>query len=219
VRKFYDITVGISPDMPIYKGDPGVEVNAFKSIAQGSSANVSQISFGVHSGTHVDAPNHFIDGARRVDALDPEKLIGTCRVIGVPEDVVAIGPDHVGELDGIRRVLFKSRNSAFWNTPEDGFRSDFSYLVPETAKLLVQKGVVLVGIDYLSIEKSGSPGHPVHVELLSHEVVILEGVDLREVEPGDYDIICLPLKYSGGNGDGSPARTFLKAIDRTDERE
>lgn len=213
MSQLYDITVGISPEMPIYKGDPGVEVNSFKSIASGSSANVSQISFGVHSGTHVDAPNHFIDGARRVDALDPEKLMGRCRVIGVPEDVVAIGPEHVGELDGIQRVLFKSRNSVFWNTPEDGFRSDFSYLVPETAKLLVEKGVVLVGIDYLSIEKSGSPGHPVHVELLSHEVVILEGVDLRKVEPGDYDIICMPLKYHGGNGDGSPARTFLRTLD------
>ena len=209
MSKLYDITVGISPDMPIYKGDPGVEINSFKSIASGSSANVSQISFGVHSGTHVDAPNHFIDGARRVDALDPEKLMGRCRVIGVPEDVVAIGPEHVGELDGIQRVLFKSRNSAFWNTPEDGFRSDFSYLVPETAELLVEKGVVLVGIDYLSIEKSGSPGHPVHKTLLGSEVVILEGADLREVEPGDYEIICLPLKYHGGNGDGAPARTFL----------
>ncbi len=107
MSELIDITVGISPEMPIYKGDPGVEVNSFKSIASGSSANVSQISFGVHSGTHVDAPNHFIDGARRVDALDPEKLMGRCRVIGVPEDVVAIEPQHVGELGGIERVAFQ----------------------------------------------------------------------------------------------------------------
>ncbi|KXJ98553.1 MAG: putative metal-dependent hydrolase [Acidobacteria bacterium OLB17] len=213
MSELIDITIGISPEMPIYKGDPGVEIRSFKAIATGSSANVSQVSFGVHSGTHVDAPNHFIDGARRVDALDPEKLIGRCRVIEVPDDVVAIGPEHVGDLGGVKRVLFKSRNSQFWDTPEDGFRSDFSYLVPEAAKLLVEKGVVLVGIDYLSIEKSGSPGHPVHVELLSHEVVILEGVDLRKVDAGEYDIICLPLKYTGGNGDGSPARTFLRTLD------
>lgn len=212
MSKLYDITIGISPDMPIYKGDPGVEVNSFKSIAAGSSANVSQISFGVHSGTHVDAPNHFIEGARRVDALDPAKLMGKCRVVGVPEDVVAISPEYVGDLEGVERVLFKTRNSAFWNTPEDGFRTDFSYLVPETAKLLVEKGVVFVGIDYLSIEKSGSPGHPVHMSLLSSEVVILEGADLREVAPGDYEIICLPIKYHGGGGDGAPARTFLKEL-------
>ena len=111
---------------------------------------------------------------------------------------------------GVERVLFKTRNSKFWNTPELGFRTDYSYLTPETAKLLVNNGIVLVGIDYLSIEKSGSPGHPVHITLLEKEVVILEGVDLRGIEPGDYELICAPLKYDGATGDGSPARTFLR---------
>jgi arylformamidase len=207
--RIYDITVPISAATPIYAGDPGVEVNSFKSIASGSSANVSQISFGVHTATHVDAPNHFIDGAKRIHEIDPEKLVGPCRVIEVPEDVNAIGPEHVGNISGMTRILFKSRNSAFWNTPEDGFRTDFTYITPETARLLVDSGVVLVGIDYLSIEKSGSPGHPVHVTLLQNEVVILEGIDLREVSAGDYGMICMPLKYVGGGGDGSPARTML----------
>ncbi|MBK8305338.1 MAG: cyclase family protein [Pyrinomonadaceae bacterium] len=207
--KIYDITVAISADVPIYKGDPGVEVTSFKSIADGSSANVSHVSLGVHTATHIDAPNHFIDGAKRIHEIDPEKLVGPCRVIEVPEDVVAIEPEHVGNLGGLIRVLFKTRNSAFWATPEDGFRTDFTYLTPATAKLLVDSGVVLVGIDYLSIEKSGSPGHPVHITLLEKEVVILEGVDLREVKGGDYGLICMPLKYIGGGGDGSPARTML----------
>jgi arylformamidase len=207
--RIYDITVPISAETPIYAGDPGVEVNSFKSIASGSSANVSQISFGVHTATHVDAPNHFIDGAKRIHEIDPEKLVGPCRVIEVPEDVNAIGPEHVGNISGMTRILFKSRNSAFWNNPEDGFRTDFTYITPETARLLVDSGVVLVGIDYLSIEKSGSPGHPVHVTLLQNEVVILEGIDLREVSAGDYGMICMPLKYVGGGGDGSPARTML----------
>ncbi|MFZ1700136.1 MAG: cyclase family protein [Pyrinomonadaceae bacterium] len=207
--KIYDITISISAKTPIYKGDPGVEVTSFKAIAAGSSANVSQISFGVHTATHVDAPNHFIDGAKRVHELAPQKLIGKCRVIAVPADVVAIEPEHVGDLAGVTRVLFKTRNSHFWATPEDGFHSDFTYITPETAKLLVDNDIVLVGIDYLSIEKSGSPGHPVHITLLEKEVVILEGVDLREVPPGDYDLICAPLKYDGATGDGSPARTFL----------
>ena len=208
--KLYDITVTINAETPIYKGDPGVEISSFKTIASGSSANVSQIAFGVHTATHVDAPNHFIDGAKRVHELDPNKLVGHCRVISVPDDIIAIEPEHVGNIDGIERVLFKTQNSAFWATPELGFRADFSYLTPATAKLLVDSGIVLVGIDYLSIEKSGSPGHPVHITLLEKEVVILEGVDLREVPAGDYELICMPLKYDGATGDGSPARTFLR---------
>jgi arylformamidase len=207
--KIYDITVPISAETPIYKGDPGVEISSFKSISAGSSANVSQITFGVHTGTHVDAPNHFIDGAKRVHELDPEKLVGPCRVIEIPTEVVAIEPEHVGNIEGITRVLFKTRNSAFWAEPEKGFRGDFTYITPDTARLLVASGVVLVGNDYLSIEKSGSPGHPVHITLLEKEVVILEGVDLREIPAGDYGLICMPLKYIGGGGDGSPARTFL----------
>ncbi len=210
--KIFDVTVAVSEATPIYKGDPGVEISSFKSIATGSTANVSQVSFGAHTGTHVDAPNHFIDGAKRVHELDPQKLVGPCRVIEVPADVTAIEPEHVGNIGGVTRVLFKTRNSAFWAESELGFRKDFTYITPATAKLLVENEVVLVGIDYLSIEKSGSPGHPVHVTLLEKEVVILEGVDLREVPSGDYDLICMPLKYVGGGGDGSPARTFLRKI-------
>ena len=206
----YDVTVAISEDVPIYKGDPGVEVAPFKSIAGGDSANVSQISFGVHTGTHVDAPNHFVEGGKRVHEIDPTKLIGPCRVIRIDESVVAIEPEDVGDIKGLERVLFKTRNSQFWSEPERGFRSDFSYLTPATAKLLVENGVVLVGIDYLSIEKSGSPGHPVHVTLLEKEIVILEGLDLRKVSGGDYELICMPLKYIGAGGDGAPARTFLR---------
>ena len=212
MSKIYDITVAVSNETPIYKGDPGVEIKSFKSIATGSSANVSQIALGVHTATHVDAPNHFIEGGKRIHELDPQKLLGPCRVIEVDKGVVAIEPEHVGDITGIKRVLFKTQNSGFWSSPELGFRSDFSYLVPETARLLVDSGVVLVGIDYLSIEKSGSPGHPVHITLLENEVVILEGVDLREVPPGDYELICMPLKYIGATGDGSPARTFLREL-------
>ncbi len=205
----YDITVPISETVPIYSGDPTVSLAVAKSIAKGDTANVSQISFGVHTGTHVDAPNHFIDGAKRVHEIDPEKLVGPCRVIEVPETVVAIEPEHVGDITGFSRVLFKTQNSAFWNEPERGFRRDFTYITPDTARMLVDNGVVLVGIDYLSIEKSGSPGHPVHITLLEKEVVILEGIDLRGVPAGDYGIICMPLKYIGAGGDGSPARTML----------
>lgn len=208
--KIYDITVTINSETPIYKGDPGVEIASFKAIERGDSANVSQVSFGVHTATHIDAPNHFIDGAKRVHEIDPAKLVGSCRIIAVPDDVIAIEPEHVGDISGVERIIFKTQNSKFWSEPERGFRTDFSYITPATARLLADSGVLLVGIDYLSIEKSGSPGHPVHIALLEKEIVILEGVDLREVSPGDYELICAPLKYDGATGDGSPARTFLR---------
>jgi arylformamidase len=210
--RLIDITVPISGSMPIYEGDPGVEIGLHSSIARGDGANVSRLSIGVHSGTHVDAPNHFLDGARRVHDLDPQKLIGPCRIVQVPDDVIAIRPEHLGDVEAVERIIFKTRNSAFWDEPERGFRTDFTYLTEEAARLLAGKGVLLVGIDYLSIEKAGSPGHPVHVALLEKEVVILEGVDLRRVVPGDYELLCLPLKYIGGGGDGAPARVMLREV-------
>ena len=206
----YDITVAICEGVPIYEGDPKVSVEGVLSLAAGDPANVSRVSCGVHTGTHVDAPNHFIEGARRVDELDLEKLVGTCRVVDIDAGVTAIEPDHLPDLEGLQRILFKTRNSEFWNGPEKGFRTDFTYLSPEAARILADNGVKLVGIDYLSIEQFGSTDYATHRTLLAKEVVILEGVDLRGVPAGDYELICLPLKYTGGHGDGSPARTILR---------
>lgn len=207
--KIYDVTVAVSERVPIYAGDPKVKINSFVSIAGGSAANVSNLCFGAHTGTHVDAPNHFIDGTRTVDELDLDKLVGQCVVVEVPGDVVAIEPEHLPDLAGIERIVFKTRNSTFWNTPEDGFRTDFSYITPATARAIADAGIKLVGIDYLSIEEPGAEGHPVHITLLEKEIVILEGLDLREISEGEYELVCLPLKYEGGTGDGAPARTVL----------
>src|SRR5262245_20321982 len=126
--KIYDITLPISDETPIYQGDPRVEFDLCKSMANGDAANVSQISLGVHTATHVDAPNHFIDGAPRVHEMPVESLTGKCRVIEVANDVDGIMPEHLGDLEGVERVLFKTKNSAFWNTPETGFRTDFAYI-------------------------------------------------------------------------------------------
>jgi arylformamidase len=205
--KIYDVTVPIGPGTPIYAGDPPASVEAAKRLAAGDSANVSKLAFGAHTGTHVDAPNHFIEGTRRVDRLDLNKLIGPCRVIRVPDDVQTIGPEHLGDIGDAKRVLFKTKNSAYWN--ESDFHSDFAHLGPDAANALVEKGMVLVGIDYLSIERFHSGDHAVHNAFLSKEIVILEGLDLREIEPGEYKLICLPLKYVGGEGDGAPARAVL----------
>ncbi|MEP7147623.1 MAG: cyclase family protein [Acidobacteriota bacterium] len=212
MMKIYDVTVGISENVPIYKGDPLVTIESVMSIGGGDNANVSKLCFGAHTGTHVDAPNHFIEGTKRVDELDIDKLVGPCRVVEIDGGVIAIGAEHLPPLDGIERLLLKTRNSDFWNAPENGFRTDFTHITEPAARAIVDAGVKLVGIDYLSIEAPGAAGHPVHITLLEKEVVILEGLDLREVPAGDYELICLPLKYVGGTGDGAPARTILRSL-------
>ncbi len=209
--KIYDVTFPISERAPIYEGDPKVEIETANAIADGAPANVSHICCGVHTATHVDAPNHFIEGGKRVHELDLAKLIGRCLVVEIDESAMSIQATHVENLTNVERVLFKTRNSNFWNEPEKGFRSDFTYIEPEAAQILVAKGVKLVGIDYLSVEKFGSIDFMTHITLLENEVVIIEGLDLREVSGGEYELICLPLKYIGGAGDGAPARTVLRA--------
>lgn len=210
--KIYDITVPISEGLPIYEGDPKVLISVASSIAEGAPANVSKMCFGVHSGSHVDAPNHFIEGARRVDALDLDKLIGPCRVVEIDHNAPSIGPEHLEPARGAERVLFKTRNSTFWNSGSKAFRTDFTYIEPEAARLLAAVPVKLVGIDYLSVEKFGSVDFAVHHTLLEKEIVILEGIDLNDVPAGEYELICLPMKYRGGTGDGAPARCILRQL-------
>src|SRR5438045_1401545 len=152
------------------------------------------LSFGAHTGTHVDAPAHFIDGgARKIDALSLEVLIGPARVIRVADEIGEIDSEFIrrGELKGVERILFHTRNSGFWN---EGFRKDFTHLLPEAAQLLVDQGTKLVGTDYLSIEKFHSGHHQTHLTLLSNNVVVVEGLNLSDVREGDYELICLPLK-------------------------
>ncbi|HEY5075793.1 MAG TPA: cyclase family protein [Pyrinomonadaceae bacterium] len=207
----YDITVPIRAGMPVYEGDPGIEIKAWSALAKGDSANVSFLQFGAHTGTHVDAPAHFIEGARKIDALSLDVLIGPARVIRVPDEVAEINPDFLAkcDLDQVERVLFHTRNSNFWN---EGFRKDFTHLSPEAADRLVGLGVKLVGTDYLSIEKFHSGHHRTHLALLSHNVVIVEGLNLSAVPAGDYELICLPLKIAEGAGDGAPARAVLRTV-------
>jgi arylformamidase len=207
--KIYDVTVAVSEAVPTFPGDPKVSVDVCASLANGDPANVSQVCFGVHTATHVDAPNHFIEGTRRVAELDLGKLVGPGRVVEIGDDVMAITAAHVECIDNVERVLFKTRNSAFWGEPEKGFRTDFTYIEPEAARLLARRGTKFVGIDYLSVERFGAGSFDTHVALLEAEVVIVEGLDLRGVPPGDYQICCLPLKIVGGTGDGAPARTIL----------
>ena len=212
--QIYDVSVPLSAATPTYPGDPGIEIKPWKALANGDVANVSLIDFGLHSGTHVDAPAHFIEGGTKVDALLLQSLVGEAEVVEVPE--------HIGVIDvnfvvancnrGSQRILFKTRNSSFWNNPEDGFRVDYTYVDASAARQLVNSGVKLVGIDYLSIEGFDPEEYETHHILLSQNVVILEGLDLRKVTAGLYELICLPLKIAGGSGDGAPARTILRSL-------
>lgn len=213
--RIFDVSVSISASMPIFPGDPGIEFEQWAALANGDPANVTMLHFGAHTGTHVDAPAHFIAGAQGVRAMDMDALIGRARVIEFADDVLAITSRLIRTIDlaGVRRVLFKTRNSAFWEDAEKGFRKDFTYIEPDAAAELVEAGVQLVGIDYLSVEKFGSANFQTHTILLECGVVIIEGLDLREVGPGDYELICLPLKLADGTGDGAPARAILRSVD------
>lgn len=210
----YDVSVPLSAATPTYPGDPGIDIKQWLTLAKGDVANVSLINFGLHSGTHVDAPAHFIAGGSRVESLPFESLIGEAEVVELANDVRVIEADFVAAncTRGSLRILFKTRNSAFWNNPQDGFREDYTYIDPDAAKLLAEAGVKLVGIDYLSVEQFKSGKFETHHALLSSGVVILEGLDLREVPSGFYELICLPLRIAGGSGDGAPARVILRTL-------
>jgi arylformamidase len=212
--KIYDVTVPISEQTPIYEGDPKVKIETAHAIARGDAANVSFLHFGAHTATHVDAPNHFIEGTAKVADLPLEVLIGVARVVELDESVMVIDASHIenADLKGAERVLFKTRNSSFWNNLAQGFRKDFTYFEASAARALVERGVKLVGIDYLSVEKFGAETFGAHTTFLENAVVIIEGLDLREVGAGDYELICLPLKIASGTGDGAPARTVLREI-------
>lgn len=214
--RIYDVSVPISTAMtPTYPGDPGIEIEQWAAMARGDAANVTLLHFGAHTATHVDAPAHFIEGSSKVDAMPLDVLIGKARVVEISRDARLIDANTVAasDLDGVSRVLFKTRNSAFWDNPANGFRTDFTYIAPDAAQALAERNVRLVGIDYLSVEKFQSEGFETHTTLLSHGIVIIEGLDLREVAAGDYELICLPLKIASGSGDGAPARAVLRTLD------
>jgi arylformamidase len=210
----YDISVPLSATTPTYPNDPAIEIQSWSDLGRGDRANVSLLHFGAHSGTHVDAPAHFIAGGLKVDALPLEKLLGEVTVVEVPIDVTAIDSDFVSLNcnQATQRVLFKTGNSGFWNNPDVGFRTDYTYLEPGAARRLTEIGIQLVGIDYLSIEQYESESFETHLILLTSGVVILEGVDLRNVSAGRYELICLPLRIAGGSGDGAPARAILRTL-------
>jgi arylformamidase len=204
---YYDISVPLVNDGLVYPGNPSISITPQQEVSKGASANVSTLSFGSHTGTHVDAPKHFFDDGLGVDRLPLEVLMGPCVVICVDDGVNAVGESELRlhELKSHTRVLIKTRNSSYIRERE--FRKDYTYLAPDGAAYLAQLGVRLVGVDYLSVEQFHSGHHRTHRTLLEKGIVIVEGLDLSAPPMGPYELRVLPLRLVGL--DGGPARAVL----------
>ena len=207
----YDVSVPISADLVTWPGDPKIAVERVERMEDGAEANVTRINMSAHSGTHVDAPCHFIEDGASVDQLPIDLLTGRVYVLDLSnEDVIN---SNILENSSIpprtRRVLFKTRNSDYWARRENQFRTDYVALSADAASFLVDRGVRLVGVDYLSVAPFEATG-PTHKILLNAGVVIVEGLDLSQVSQGRYMLYCLPLKIEGA--DGAPARAILVGV-------
>jgi arylformamidase len=209
VSRIYDISVPIRSGGLVYPGNPEIEVALQQAVAKGAGANVSFIRFGSHTGTHADAARHFFDDGQTVDRIPLERLIGPALLLAFPDDLRAVSAADLQKHDikGHTRILLRTRNSALLSQKE--FVRDYTYLAPDGAQYLVDNGVELVGIDYLSIEQFHSGHHKTHRTLLERSVVIIEGLDLSVPAPGEYELVCLPLRIEGC--DGAPARAVLIA--------
>jgi len=208
MTRIYDVSVPIRDGGLVYPGNPDIHVSLQQSIALGAGANVSNVSFGSHTGTHVDAERHFFDNGATVDQIPLETLMGPATVLEFGPDVMSVTAADLEkhDLSAVSRVILKTRNSGYL-TQDPAFHRDFTYLAPDGAQHLVDLGVKLVGIDYLSIEQFHSGHHRTHLTLLGAGVVIVEGLNLVDVHQGSYSFYCLPIKLAGC--DGAPARAVL----------
>jgi arylformamidase len=208
MAKTYDVTVPLSPEVPTYPGDPPFELRHVRTMAAGEAYNATSISLGAHLGTHVDAPSHFLAGGATVDLLPLEILMGKARVVEVlARERIDRSDLEALDLRDDLRVLLKTRMSGQMHKAR--VQEDYVYLTVDAADYLAQAGIKLVGIDYLSVDRFGTVDYPSHHALLEAGVVIVEGLDLSEVEPGEYDMTCLPLRIVGG--EGAPARVILRS--------
>lgn len=207
--KIIDVTLSIHEGMPVWPGDDPVVLQRRSKIEEGAHANVSFMSLGAHTGTHVDAPFHFVADGSKVDAMPLDVLIGPVQVVEVPASAQVINKEVIDRLKvekQTRRLLFKTRNSLYWNLTDEVFQTGFIGIDESGAVELVKMGIKLVGIDYLSIAPY-KQSKPTHDALLESGMVIIEGLDLRKVSAGFYDLYCLPMKLQGA--DGAPARVIL----------
>ena len=205
----FDISLTIAEDLPVWPGDPKIELKKISKIEDGEEANVTHISACVHIGTHVDAPDHFLGNGQTVDNLPLDLLVGAAFVVEMHVDgqISAVDLQSASIPEGTKRLLIKTANSQLWTEGVKEFKSDFIALEADAAAFLVNKGVEVVGVDYLSVAPFANPA-PTHRILLEAGVLVIEGLNLSGIEPGEYALMCLPLKISGS--DGAPARVLLQ---------
>ncbi len=208
---YYDVTVPITERMPVWPGDPQVKVEWLARTDRGDALNLSRLSLSSHTGTHVDAPSHFVHQGLTVDRLPLDLFIGPAFVAEMAGlEGRAIRAEDLAALSlpqGTVRLLLKTGNSCFWQGRESSFRADYVHLTPEAARWLVEHGIRLIGVDYLSVEALDAADHRVHHTLLGAGVLVVEGLDLSEVPAGPCHLVCLPLKVEGG--EGAPARVLV----------
>ena len=206
-----DATATLDPaTTPVYEGDAPMKFDFLKDMRKGDGLTLSAYSLGAHSGTHIDAPMHFVRDGASIDRVSLEPLIGPARVIDIPDDVQSIDAAELNRhrWKGTPRVIFRTRSSLRGWMKSATFHRDFAYIAPDAAQLLADAGVQLVGIDYISAERFGAASPLTHRILLGKGIPIVEGLSLETVKPGDYDLIVLPMKVAGH--EGAPARAVLR---------
>ena len=205
--KLIDISIPIDSNLPTYPGNTPFGLEAIKRLDRGDSSNVSTLHLSAHAGTHVDAPRHFFDDGPGAEELPLEMLCGRTRVVQLSTRR-GVTAEDLAEFD-LRedlRLLLKTHNSRLWGSPP--FHEDFVGVTEGGARFLVDRGVKVLGVDYLSVEPYKTPGAPAHHVLLGAGTIVIEGLNLRDVEPGTYEMFCLPLAIVGA--DGAPARVVLR---------
>ena len=208
-RPWIDVSVTLHTGMVSWPGDPPVSIVPFKEIARGGSSNVSKLSMGAHTGTHMDAPRHFFTTARGLDTMPLAATIGPARVIEIRDrESIKVEELHCHRIRRGERILFKTYGSAArWRRPD--FDRDYVYVTAEAARFLAERGVRIVGVDYLSVGGYKKDGAETHRALLGAGIWIIEGLNLSAIKPGRYDLVCLPLRILAS--DGAPARAALRA--------
>lgn len=202
----YDITYSIQDGMPVYPNNAPVTIKPYAKISDGASSNLSEVALGTHTGTHVDAPLHVFEGREKLEELPLEVFIGACRVI----DATHRGPGELIEVADVQdvqageRILVKTSNSL---RGIDTFYEDFVALSGDAADFLAKQNITLFGIDYLSVKQRGSSDNRAHTALLDKNIPVVEGLQLRDVPEGTYELYCLPLKLA--NVEGGPVRAIL----------
>ncbi len=211
MTRMIDISVSLYPEMPIWPGSEGIQLIQTSRLEKGDESTNSKLVCDVHTGTHIDAPLHYIIGGKTIEQIELDDLIGLAVVVYISNaEAVTKGIlENLSIPDDTKRLLLHTRNSAYWESKPSKFQTNYVGLTQDAAQWIVDNDIRLIGVDYLSVQRYGDDSRT-HEILLDAGVIILEGLNLSGVGPGVYELICLPLKLVGL--EGSPARAVLRDV-------